>query len=60
VETPLARGILAGLYPPGSTIIADGKPSDDKLTFSVLKPSEPSNTADEKSSLLKDEENIMQ
>jgi len=60
VETPLARGILAGLYPPGSTIIADGKPSDDKLTFSVLKPSDPSNTADEKSSLLKDEENIMQ
>lgn len=36
VETPLARGILSGTYPPGSTIIIDAKNGDDKLTFSVI------------------------
>ena len=36
VETPIARGILGGLYPPGTTIMIDAKPGDEKLTITSV------------------------
>ena len=36
VETPVAKGILAGKYPSGSTILIDAVPGDAALTISTV------------------------
>lgn len=36
VETPIAKGILGGLYPPKSTILIDARPGDGHLTITSV------------------------
>jgi ATP-dependent Clp protease ATP-binding subunit ClpB len=73
VETPIARGILGGKYPPGSTILVDAKAGDASLTISSYldsssvsskkaeeQSSDAGSTKKEASFLLDDEANVMQ
>ena len=36
VETPIAKAILAGKYPPGSTILIDARPGDSELSITSV------------------------
>ena len=36
VETPIAKAILAGKYPPGSTILIDARPGDAALSITSV------------------------
>lgn len=62
VETPIARGLLGGLYPSGSTIIIDAKPGDNKLTMtSVIDINSQALTPVTKTSInVTDDDNVMQ
>ena len=57
VETPIAKGLLGGLYAEDSTILVDATIGDDKLTITNI-PNNPSNLADK--SIAQSVENIMQ
>ena len=41
VETPIAKGILSGSYPPGSTVMLDARPGDDRLTITAVFDTDP-------------------
>lgn len=36
VETPIAKGILGGAYPPKSTVLIDARKGDEKLTITTV------------------------
>jgi hypothetical protein len=46
VETPIAKGILGGLYPAKSTVLIDAKPGDESLSI-VSVPTPVDGTADD-------------
>lgn len=64
VETPIAKGLLAGKYPLDSTIVLDAKPGDAALTISnvidVKSAASTSVVPVDDNALVPDDENIMQ
>lgn len=64
VETPLAKGILGGKYPPNSCILLDAKPGDLELTISsvvdVLVEDEAEDSDKKAAMVVNDDANIMQ
>jgi len=63
VETPIAKGLLGGMYPLDSTIVLDAKPGDDSLTITNsinVKSVAVESAAERDKALVSDDENIMQ
>jgi len=63
VETPIAKGLLGGMYPLDSTIVLDAKPGDDSLTITNsinVNSVTVESAAERDKALVSDDENIMQ